>query len=67
MQHLSEHVLVESQHGFRSGRSCETRLVQFIHNLCENLNGAHKRGHKQTYLIIMDFAKAFDNVQHRSV
>ena len=31
MQHLSEHkILVESQHGFRSGRSCETQLVQFI-------------------------------------
>ena len=28
MQHLSEHdILVESQHGFRSGRSCETQLV----------------------------------------
>ena len=23
------------------------------------------RGHKQTYLIIMDFAKAFDKVPHR--
>ena len=60
MQHLSDHkILVESQHGFRSGRSCETQLVQFIHDLLENLDGAHNRGHKQTDLIIMDFAKAF--------
>ena len=66
MQHLSEHdKLVESQHGFRSGRSCETQLVQFIHDLHENLDGAHNRGHKQTDLIIMDFAKAFDKVPHR--
>ena len=66
MQHLSDHkILVESQHGFRSGRSCETQLVQFIHDLQENLDGAHNRGHKQTDLIIMDFAKAFDKVPHR--
>ena len=38
MPHLSEHdILVESQHGFRSGRSCETQLV---HDLCENLDDA---------------------------
>ena len=68
MQHLSEHDIlevVESQYGFCSGRSCETQLVQFIHDLCENLDGAHNRGHKQTDLIIMDFAKAFDKVPHR--
>ena len=66
IQYLSEHdILVESQHDFRSGRSCETQLVQFIHDLRENLDGAHNRGHKQTYLIIMDFAKAFDKVPDR--
>ena len=59
MQHLSDHkTLVESQHGFRCGMSCETQLVRFINDLQENLDGAHK--HKQTDLIIMDFAKAFD-------
>ena len=66
MQPLSEHdILVESQHGFRSRRSCQTQLVHFIHDLRENLDGAHNRGHKQTDLIIMDFAKAFDKVPHR--
>ena len=65
MHHLSAHdILVESQHGFRSGRSCEAQLVQFIHDLSENLDGAHNRGHRQTDLIIMDFAKAFDKVPH---
>ena len=68
MQHLLEHkILVESQHGFRSGRSCETQLVQFIHDLQENLDGTHNRGHKQTDLIIMDFAKAFYKVPHRKL
>ena len=66
MQNLSVNdILVESQHGFRSERSCETQLVQFIHDLRENLDVAHNRGHKQTDLIIMDFAKAFDKVPHR--
>ena len=66
MQHLSEHdILVGSIHGFRSGRSYETQFVQFIHDLRENLDGAHNRGHKQTDLIIMDFAKAFNKVLHR--
>ena len=54
VQHLSEHdIVVDSQHGFRSGRSCESQLVQFIHTLCENLNGVHDRGHKQIYLLIL--------------
>ena len=65
MQHLSDHdILVEFQHGFHSGRSCETQLVQFIHDLYENLDGAHNRGHKQTDHIIMDFAKAFNKKPH---
>ena len=59
MQHLSDRkILVEADLGFRSGRPCETQLVQLIHDLQENLDGA--MGHKQTDLVIMDFAKAFD-------
>ena len=50
--------------GFGSRRSCETQLVQFEHDF-SNLDGAINRGHKQTDLIIMDFAKAFDKVPHR--
>ena len=67
MQQLSDHdiVLVESQHGFSSGRSCETQLVQLIHDFYENLDGARNRGHKQTDIIIMDFAKAFNKVPNR--
>ena len=53
------------QHGFRSQRSCEAQLVQFVHDIISNLDGAVNRGHKQTDLIIMDFAKAFDKVPHR--
>ena len=31
-----------------------------MHDIISNLDGAVNRGHKQTDLIIMDFAKAFD-------
>ena len=65
-KHLAlDSILVDCQHGFRSQRSCETQLVQFVHDIISNLDGAVNRGHKQTDLIIMDFAKAFDKVPHR--
>ena len=40
-------------------------LVQFVHDTISNLDGDMNRGHKQTDLIIMVFAKAFDKVPHR--
>ena len=36
-----------------------------MQDIISNLYGAVNRGHKQTDLIIMDFAKAFDKVPHR--
>ena len=64
-KHLAlDSILADCQHGFRSQRSCETQLVQFVHDIISNLDGAVNRGHKQTDLIIMDFAKAFDKVPH---
>ena len=36
-----------------------------MHDIISNLDGAVNRGHKQTDLIIMDFAKSFDKVPHR--
>ena len=65
-KHLAfESILADCQHGFRSQRSCETQLVQFYHDMVSNLDGARDRGQKQTDVIIMDFAKAFDKVPHR--
>ena len=55
----------DCRHGFRSQRSCETQLVQFVHDVISYLDGAVNRGHKQTDFIIMDFTKAFDKVPHR--
>ena len=42
-------ILADCQHGFRSQRSCETQLVQFVHNIISNLDGAVNRGHKDTF------------------
>ena len=65
-KHLAfESILADCQHGFRSQRSCETKLVQFFHDLVSNLDRALNRNHRQTDVIIMDFAKAFDTVPNR--
>ena len=59
-----ESILADCQHGFRSQRSCETQLVQFYHDMVSDLGRALNRDQKQTDVIIMDFAKAFDKVPH---
>ena len=65
-KHLAfESILADCQHGFQSQRSCETQLVQFFHDLVSNLDHALNRNHRQTDVIIMDFAKAFDKAPHR--
>ena len=42
-------------------------MVQFVHDIISNLDWAVNPGHKQTHLIIMDFAKAFDKVPRRAI
>ena len=63
MGHLGNHgILYEKHHGFRRGRSGESQLLELTHDL---LNGLHDG--KQTDLIVMDFAKAFDKVCHEKL
>ena len=63
-KHLAlDSILADCQHGFRSQRSSETQLVQFVHDIISNLDGAVNCGHRQTDLIMMDFTKAFDKVR----
>jgi hypothetical protein len=60
MDHLeNNNILYDLQHWFRTSRSCETQLVSFIQELAKNNNH-----NIQTYIIVMDFAKSFDKVQH---
>ena len=55
----NNNILYPLQHGFRRGRSCETQLIEFIDDLTSNLEEG-----QQTDILIMDFAKAFDKVDH---
>ena len=55
----SNHILYDLQHGFRERRSCETQLIELTDYLINNLSKG-----KQTDLILLDFSKAFDKVNH---
>ena len=60
MQHAEKNnILYPLQHGFRKGRSCETQLIEFVDDISKNLQEG-----RQTDILTMDFAKAFDKVNH---
>jgi hypothetical protein len=57
---LEDNNLISStQHGFRKGRSCLTQLLQHYDRILKNLNEGF-----ETDVIYLDFAKAFDKVDH---
>ena len=57
-QHVLENDLINThQHGFRSGRSCVTQLLECFHQWTDDQNMG-----KGTHTIYMDFSKAFDCV-----
>ncbi len=55
----ANNILYNNQHGFRKQRSCETQLIEFLDEISSNLDQG-----KQTDVLVMDFAKAFDKVSH---
>ena len=58
---LNENSLIkDSQHGFMSGRSCLTNLLDFMEEITRELD----RGNCMD-VVYLDFAKAFDKVPHR--
>lgn len=60
MSHLeTNNILSPQQHGFRKHHSCETQLLEFT----EETTAAMEKGISSD-VIIMDFAKAFDRVNH---
>ena len=62
MDHLNVHnILINSQHGFRSNHSCVTQLMALV----EDLSYYALDQQKQTDVILLDFAKAFDSVPHQ--
>ena len=48
-----------TQHGFRKRRSCETQLINTVHNFASALNNR-----EQIDTILLDMSKAFDTVPH---
>jgi len=61
MAHLNkESLITDTQHGFRQGRSCETQLAMFVHEIQSTLDKG-----KEIDAIFLDFAKAFDTVPHQ--
>jgi Reverse transcriptase (RNA-dependent DNA polymerase) len=52
-------VINKTQHGFKSGRSCTTNLLEFL----EPVTKASDDG-KPVDIVYLDFAKAFDKVPH---
>ena len=52
-------ILCRNQHGFQKGRSCLTQLLNHVDNILQNF----LRGN-DTDAIYLDYAKAFDKVDH---
>ena len=60
MSHFDDNnILIQYQHGFRSQHSCESQLISFMQVVYDNLENCN-----QTGIIVMDFTKAFDKVDH---
>ena len=58
---LADHkILTDLQHGFRSGRSCETQLVTTFQDLAQ----MHNKKGRQIGIAVLDFSKTFDTVPH---
>ena len=60
-KHLHKHdVILHFQHGFQSGLSCESQLIETVHDWMTALDNK-----TQIDAILLDFAKAFDKVPHK--
>ena len=56
MKHLqNKSVLIEIQHGFRAGHSCQTQLISLVEDLLYAMDNKY-----QIDIILLDFTKAFD-------
>lgn len=59
--YLETHKIIsDNQHGFRRGRSCLTQLLKHYDDILKNLNAGY-----ETDVIYLDYAKAFDKVDHQ--
>ena len=64
VKHLNEHnILYDLQHGFREKRSCENTVGDACRGPCSEPAG----GESRTDLVLLDFSKAFDKVNHEKL
>ena len=62
-EHFDDNTLLSQyQHGFSSKHSCDSQLISFAHEVYDNLEHGN-----QTDIIVMDFSKAFDKVDHNKL
>ena len=62
-KHFHKHNIIDHfQHGFQSGLSCESQLIETVHDWITAINNNFKT---QIDAILLDFAKAFDKVPHK--
>jgi hypothetical protein len=54
------HIIIDNQHGFRTGHSTESQLILTVEDLARSLDNGHTSD-----VLILDFSKAFDKVPHR--
>ena len=59
--HVSQSI-TSLQHGFMRSRSCSSQLLSVLHSIGEALDKK-----KQTDVLYLDFAKAFDTVDHANL
>jgi len=58
----THNILFPQQHGFRSKHSCETQHIGFTQEIADSSDQG-----QQTYVMVMDFSKAFDKVDHHKL
>ena len=58
--HLHKHIILHFQHGFQSGLSCESQLIESVHDWITAIDNK-----TQIDAILLDFAKAFDKIPHK--
>ena len=62
-KHLNANdVILNHQHGFKTELSCQTQLVEAVHDWASSVNN-----NKQTDIPLLDFSKAFDTVPHKNL
>ena len=59
---MVNNLFAKSQHGFISGKSCVTQLLEFLEEVSEALDEGDA-----VDVICLDFRKAFDKVPHLSL